>query len=111
MGRNTTRLVLASGITICWLSVQPLIDRTVYYVPQLFYRVHAASIKAECAQIKRGMDLRSAREILTRGITPTEQSFTGNRAIFGTTSAACYVEFDSNGLVSRASLERPVWEY
>jgi len=57
------------------------------------------------------MDSRRVVDLFNEKTVPLEQSLSAARAVFGRSAGACYVEFDKNGLVSKAYLDRPLWQY
>lgn len=105
------RLLATASIAVVWIIALPIVHRAVYEVPKLIYAVKSRSIRTKCAHIQAGMDSVEVVEVFSQGPVPSEQALLSNRLVFGNSAATCYVDLDANGRVTKARLDRPLWEY
>jgi hypothetical protein len=111
MDKNSYRLIEGTVLLAAFIVTFVCFYQIIYAVPQRAEEIRGRSIKVQCASIHPGMSFGEVVEAFDREGIPREQSFTDQRAVFGTAAGSCYVEFGNNGLVSKAELRRPVWEY
>jgi hypothetical protein len=110
MRASLNRYVAGMIVILSWVLSLPLLEYILYITPKLVYRFESQSIKSECASIHVGMSSGQVIETFNRTSTPQEQNISGRRAVFGTMTGACYVEFGDDGFVSGVRLDRPLWQ-
>jgi hypothetical protein len=105
------RRVKLGVLAFSFILACPILYNIIYKMPVTVSEFGSSSIRAQCASIHARMPAGEVIETFNRTSAVLEQSLSARRAVFSTTAGACYVEFDDDGLVSRAEMGRPLWQY